>query len=131
MGIPTFLSDVRSTNYSLAVICLIILGIYFLFQSNILWGIFLIVLGFLGLFSVKFFFKINRRYSEYVEKTYKKNENFKIILGCVIGAVAGIIYTSINGISTENYTGGFYFILIPLVVGGLIGLLIQKYFNKN
>ncbi len=131
MGILTFLSDVRSTKYSFAVICLVFIGVYFLIENNILWGLSLVVVGFLGLLSIKFFFRINRQQSRYVEKNYKEKENLGIILGCVLGALGGIIYTSLNGIRTENYTSGSYFVLIPLVIGGLIGLLIQKFFSKN
>lgn len=130
MGVLTFFSEVRSTKYAFAVIFILILGVYFLINNSILWGALLIIVGVLGLFSIKFFFKIKRRHAQYVEKTYHKKENIGVIIGVILGALGGYIYTFIQDIDLTPYTSGTYFILVPLVVGGLLGYLIQKITGK-
>jgi hypothetical protein len=130
MGVLTFIADARSTSYAFAVFCLIILG-WLLFDNYILWGILLIVLGILGLFTIKFFFKIWRRPAKFVEKNYSKREHRGVFIGSILGGLTGLIYMFLTNKDTTPYTGNEFYFIIPLLIGAFIGHLIDKSSKKN
>ena len=130
MGVLTFLADFRTGGYFFAVIALIGLGLYLIFKGYVLYGIILLILGVLGLFTIKTFRKIRRKPAEYTEKNYRKKETGALI-GSIIGGLVGIVYVFAKDINTARYTEGSWIVLIPLIIGGIIGHLIQKATKKN
>ena len=131
MEILTFVADVRSTKYAFAVFCLIILGFWLLFDNYFLWGILLIVLGILGLFTIKSFFKMWRKPSEYLEKNYSKKENRGAIVGTIIGGLISLFYVFFIKKETTPPIGNEFIFLGLIAIGAFIGHLIDKSLKKN
>lgn len=131
MGALVGLSKWEIAKYGLACFFLVILGIYLLFTNYWIYGIILIVLGIAGLITFKTAQFIYTRPAKNVERNLKKSKNIGLFVGAILGGLAGLIYASYKGVETANYSGNSFYILIPLIVGGVIGWLIEKLVKKS
>jgi hypothetical protein len=48
-----------------------------------------------------------------------------LFIGSLLGGLAGLLYKHFKGIDSTPYTGNFYYILIPLLIGAGIGAFID------